>query len=66
MSNCLLGDLSPDRRWVVEEIHRRRFGRFGNLVIRGGEPQREPRPQIITTWKFASKDHYCPVNVLSF
>lgn len=60
MSNCLLGDLSPNRRWIVGEIHRRRFGRFNNLVIRGGEPQRIPAPSIFTTWKFGSRDNLAP------
>ena len=60
MNNCLLGDLAPNLRWIVEEIHRRRFGRVENLVIRKGEPQRDPAPVIVTTWKFGSRDNAAP------
>lgn len=40
-------DLSPARKRFIQIIEGMAFGRFQNLVIRGGDPQWNPPPLII-------------------
>jgi hypothetical protein len=52
--------LTKNQQWVAQEIHRRRFGRIEKLQIKGGDPQINPPPKIVTTWKFMAKDNGSP------
>lgn len=54
------GDLSTDRRWLVDLCRRLHFGRIEGLVVQRGEPQQSPPPRRFRELKFASADNARP------
>ncbi len=49
------GQLSAERRGLVEAMQRIRFGRIENLIIKGGEPQLDPPPRIVRERRFGAE-----------
>jgi len=39
--------LSCARRWLVELMQQLNHGRIENLLVRNGEPQRDPPPEVV-------------------
>jgi hypothetical protein len=51
------GRLSPHRQRLVELMQRVNFGRIDGVVVRRGDPQFDPRPRVVTEWKFGAADN---------